>query len=81
MKMSSILHSTPSDPSNISLILLWNNSDVEEIPKGSLLKKSRPKGVMKVVSSQKSLASEIWQNTLLASSLLKIDALNNCANV
>ena len=51
------------------------------MPNGSLLKQKRPNGVMNVVNSRLFLANGIYQNPLLASSLLITVTPVSCANI
>ncbi len=74
-------HTTPSSPSKIWHILIWNNSGALEIPNGSLLKEYRPNGVIKVVNWWDSLAKRTCQNPELASNFVKIFVLPNWHSV
>lgn len=76
----SIRQVTPSKPSRIAFILLWNSSGALEMLKGSLLKWYLPNGVMKRVSGWDSGDNGICQNLLLASSLLKMVTPVSCAS-
>ena len=67
-KMSSMLHSMPSNPWRVWLLCFWNLSEPELILKGNMLKRKRPHGVMNVVSGLDSYASFICQNPEFASS-------------
>ena len=63
-----ILHTTPGIPVKISDIRLWKCSGADDIPNGSLWKRYRPKGVMKVVSREDSSERGICQKPAFASS-------------
>ena len=71
IKMSSILQITPSRPSRMPDIVLWNISGGKLIPNGNLLKQNLPNGVINVVKSFDCSPSETCQYPLFASSLLK----------
>ena len=68
-------------PESTLFICCWKISGTLEFTNGSLLKQNLSKGVMKVVNNLDSSANRICQNPLLASSLLKKFAPDNCASV
>ncbi len=72
---------TPSIPFNKFVILLWKCSGAEVIPKGSLLNRYLPAGVINVVSRNDSLARGIFQKPELASNFEKYRAPDTCARV
>ena len=97
MSRSSILHSTPSQPScdircdirfcdNLFLVTtcdirFWKCSGADDTPKGRRLKQNLPNGVIKVVRGHDSDANGICQKPELASTLLKTSAPANCPSV
>ncbi len=72
---------TPSIPFSKFVILLWNCSGAEAIPKGSLLNRYLPAGVINIVSRDDSLARGICQKPELASNFEKYRAPDTCARV
>lgn len=75
---SSMSQTTPSRPSVTSVsIRFWKCSAADAIPKGKWLKKYRPNSVIKGVSLADCWAKGIFQNPMIASSLLKTAPANN----